>query len=101
MSRGDDFIGSTVISYLINNTTEVANLYQLTYADNLKSLDSIADPPRYHYFQVYICEGLTLDAIYAESHPISVMHMAAVSHMDHSSDGPSDFIQTNIVGTYS
>ena len=102
VTGGAGFIGSAVVRHLIDNTQcEVSNLDKLTYAGNLESLASVADSPRYHYYQVDICDATALDAVFAEFQPTAVMHLAAESHVDRSIEGPSDFIQTNIVGTYS
>ncbi len=87
--------------WIDNTASEVANLDKLTYAGNLESLASVVESPRYHFYQVDICEGVALDAAFAEFKPTAVMHLAAESHVDRSIDGPADFIQTNIVGTYS
>lgn len=101
VTGGAGFIGSAVIRHLIGNTAfEVANIDKLTYAGNLDSLASVADSSRYHFYQVDICDGTALDAVFAGFKPTAVMHLAAESHVDRSIDGPSDFIQTNIVGTY-
>ncbi|MBV2132945.1 dTDP-glucose 4,6-dehydratase [Pseudomonas sp. MAP12] len=101
VTGGAGFIGSAVIRHLIQQTThEVANLDKLTYAGNLESLGSVADSPRYRFYQVDICDGEALNAAFAEFRPTAVMHLAAESHVDRSIDGPADFIQTNIVGTY-
>ena len=101
VTGGAGFIGSAVIRHLIGNTVfEVANLDKLTYAGNLESLASVAGSPRYRFYQVDICDASALDAVLAEFKPTAVMHLAAESHVDRSIDGPSDFIQTNIVGTY-
>ena len=102
VTGGAGFIGSAVVRHLIANTqSEVANLDKLTYAGNLESLASVADSPRYRFYQVDICHGAALNAVLTEFKPTAVMHLAAESHVDRSIDGPSDFIQTNIVGTYS
>ncbi|VVO89953.1 dTDP-glucose 4,6-dehydratase 2 [Pseudomonas fluorescens] len=102
ITGGAGFIGSAVVRHLIDDTsTEVANLDKLTYAGNLESLGLVAGSPRYRFYPVDICDGAALDAVFAEFQPIAVMHLAAESHVDRSIDGPSDFIQTNIVGTYS
>ena len=101
VTGGAGFIGSAVIRHLIDDTAmEVANLDKLTYAGNLESLASIAASPRYCFYQVDICDSLTLDAVLSEFQPTAIMHLAAESHVDRSIDGPSDFIQTNIIGTY-
>ncbi|MNQ35462.1 dTDP-glucose 4,6-dehydratase 2 [compost metagenome] len=101
VTGGAGFIGSAVVRHLIDNTThEVANLDKLTYAGNLESLLSVADSPRYCFYQVDICDSAALDKVFAEFQPTAVMHLAAESHVDRSIDGPAEFIQTNIVGTY-
>lgn len=101
VTGGAGFIGSAVIRHLIGNTVfEVANLDKLTYAGNLESLASVATSSRYRFYQVDICDAPALDTVLAEFKPTAVMHLAAESHVDRSIDGPADFIQTNIVGTY-
>src|SRR5690606_36720449 len=76
------------------------NLDKLTYAGNLESLTSIANNERYAFEQVDICDRTELDRVFAQHQPDAVMHLAAESHVDRSIDGPADFIETNIVGTY-
>lgn len=101
MTGGAGFIGSAVTRYLINEADhEIANLDKLTYAGNLESLASVSGSPRYRFYQVDICDALAVDAVLTEFKPTAVMHLAAESHVDRSIDGPADFIQTNIVGTY-
>ena len=101
VTGGAGFIGSAVVRHLIRNTAcEVANLDKLTYAGNLESLAEVANSPRYRFYQVDICDAAALDRVFAEFRPDAVMHLAAESHVDRSIDGPADFIQTNIVGTY-
>jgi len=101
VTGGAGFIGSAVIRYLISDTDcEVINLDKLTYAGNLDSLESVANSIRYHFEQADICERAALERIFSTHQPDAVMHLAAESHVDRSIDGPGDFIQTNLVGTY-
>jgi len=102
VTGGAGFIGSAVVRKLVNDTAaQVANVDILTYAGNLDSLSVVADSDRYRFYCVDICDGLTLDEVFAEFRPTAVMHLAAESHVDRSIDGPAEFIQTNILGTYS
>ncbi len=101
VTGGAGFIGSAVIRHIIENTSdEVVNLDKLTYAGNLESLQSISDNPRYVFEQVDICNREELERVFSKYKPDVVMHLAAESHVDRSIDGPSEFIQTNIIGTY-
>jgi dTDP-glucose 4,6-dehydratase len=102
VTGGAGFIGSAVVRHLIANTdVTVCNIDKLTYAGNIESLASVADSSRYEFQQVDICDTAALHKIFARFQPDAVMHLAAESHVDRSIDSPSDFIQTNIVGTYS
>jgi len=101
ITGGAGFIGSSVIRHLINETNhEVFNIDKLTYAGNLESLSSVQNSDRYHFAQVDICDADTVKTIFNDYQPDIVMHLAAESHVDRSIDGPAEFIQTNIVGTY-
>lgn len=101
VTGGAGFIGSALVRYLIEHTADtVINLDKLTYAGNLASLSSVASNPRYHFVQLDINDAAGISAVLAEHQPDLVMHLAAESHVDRSIDGPSAFIQTNIVGTY-
>ena len=102
VTGGAGFIGSALIRHLIKNTAhEVLNLDKLTYAGNLESLQSIATDTRYEFVQADIVDQAAVSAIIERFQPQAIMHLAAESHVDRSIDGPADFIQTNIVGTYS
>jgi len=102
ITGGAGFIGSTVVRHLIEHTEhQVLNLDKLTYAGNLESLASVAAHPRYRFVQADIGDRTRVDALLAEFQPEAIMHLAAESHVDRSIDGPADFIETNIVGTYS
>lgn len=101
VTGGAGFIGSSVIRMLINETDcDVVNLDKLTYAGNLDSLKAVVDSDRYEFEQADICDREALDRVFAKHQPDAVMHLAAESHVDRSIDGPGDFIQTNLVGTY-
>ena len=98
---GAGFIGSAVVRHIIKNTeNEVLNIDKLTYAGNLESLAEIDQHEHYHFAQVDICDAIALTQVFADFAPDLVMHLAAESHVDRSIDGPAEFIQTNIVGTY-
>jgi len=102
VTGGAGFIGSALVRYLINATAdEVVNVDKLTYAGNPDSLVEVAGSPRYRFEQADICARESLDRIFAQHRPDAVIHLAAESHVDRSIDGPGDFIQTNLVGTYS
>lgn len=101
VTGGAGFIGSAVIRHIIKNTEDsVINLDKLTYAGNLESLKDIADSNRYVFEKIDICNGGELQEVFEKHQPDAIMHLAAESHVDRSIDGPSEFIQTNIVGTY-
>ena len=101
VTGGAGFIGSAVIRHIIQNTQdEVVNLDKLTYAGNLESLAEVSDSERYAFEQVDICNRTEVDRVLAQHKPDAIMHLAAESHVDRSIDGPAEFIETNIVGTY-
>ena len=101
VTGGAGFIGSAVIRHVLQNTAdEVINVDKLTYAGNLTSIDAALPSDRYTFCQVDICDQVALAKVFEEHQPDAVMHLAAESHVDRSIDGPGEFIQTNIVGTY-
>src|SRR5438132_5674657 len=101
VTGGAGFIGSALVRHLLRETPhEVLNLDKLTYAGNLASLAPIANAPRYRFVQADICDGQAVTKALAEYRPDVITHLAAESHVDRSIDGPADFIQTNIVGTF-
>lgn len=101
VTGGAGFIGSAVIRHIIDNTQHcIINLDKLTYAGNLDSLLSVSDNERYTFEKVDVCNAEELKRVFSEHQPNVVMHLAAESHVDRSIDGPAEFIQTNIVGTY-
>ncbi len=101
ITGGAGFIGSAMVRYLIGNTDDtVINIDKLTYAGNLESLESIIHNPRHIFQQIDIRSRDQLNHVFSTFQPDAVMHLAAESHVDRSIDGPAEFIQTNIVGTY-
>ena len=101
ITGGAGFIGSAVIRQYIEETDyEIINLDALTYAGNLESLESIDGNSRYFFEHADIRKYSEIDRVFNKYQPDIVMHLAAESHVDRSIDGPADFIQTNIVGTY-
>ena len=101
VTGGAGFIGSAVIRQMLAETELfVINLDKLTYAANLASLPGAKGHPRYVFEQADICDAAALARIFASHRPDAVMHLAAESHVDRSIDGPGEFIQTNITGTY-
>lgn len=101
VTGGAGFIGSAVIRHILQNTEDaVINVDKLTYAGNLSSIEEALPSERYAFCQVDICDQTALTKVFQEHQPDAVMHLAAESHVDRSIDGPGEFIQTNIVGTY-
>jgi dTDP-glucose 4,6-dehydratase len=101
VTGGAGFIGSAVIRHLISDTQHtVINVDKLTYAGNLESLASVSDNPKYYFEQVDICDASEIARVFRQYQPDIIMHLAAESHVDRSIDGPGEFIQTNIIGTY-
>jgi dTDP-glucose 4,6-dehydratase len=101
VTGGAGFIGSAVCRHLIGRgDTRVVNLDKLTYAGNLASLADVADSADYRFVEADIGDGAAVAALLAEEQPDAIMHLAAESHVDRSIDGPGDFIETNIVGTF-
>jgi dTDP-glucose 4,6-dehydratase len=101
VTGGAGFIGSAVIRHIISNTNDaVVNVDKLTYAGNLESLAEVSQNARYLFEHVDICDREQIDRVLREQQPDAIMHLAAESHVDRSISGPSEFIQTNIIGTY-
>lgn len=100
VTGGAGFIGSAVVRLAVARGHEVVNVDALTYAGCLENLDSIKDSPLYAFVHVDIRDRAALDTTFAKHKPDAVMHLAAESHVDRSIDGPGDFVETNITGTY-
>jgi dTDP-glucose 4,6-dehydratase len=100
VTGGAGFIGSAVVRQAIRDGFEVVNVDALTYAACLENVTPVANAPGYAFEQADIRDRAALDAVFAKHKPDAVMHLAAESHVDRSIDGPGDFIETNITGTY-
>ncbi|WP_018147480.1 dTDP-glucose 4,6-dehydratase [Henriciella marina] len=101
VTGGAGFIGSAVARHLIEHTdADVTVVDKLTYAANLANLDPISSSSRFKLVQADICDASAMADLMSSEQPTHVMHLAAESHVDRSITGPSDFITTNVVGTY-
>lgn len=101
VTGGAGFIGSALVRYIIEHSKDtVINVDKLTYAGNLHSLHKYKNNNRYFFEQVDICNTEAMTQIFNEYQPDCIMHLAAESHVDRSITGPAEFIQTNIMGTY-
>jgi len=100
VTGGAGFIGSAVVRLAVARRHQVVNLDTLTYAACLDNVASVAESPAYAFEKANIRDRAALDRIFRDHKPDAVMHLAAESHVDRSIDGPGDFIETNITGTY-
>ena len=100
ITGGAGFIGSAVVRLAITRGHRVVNLDALTYAASLESLASISEHPNYTFLKMNIRDRESLDPVFSKHKPDVVMHLAAESHVDRSIDRPSEFVETNITGTF-
>jgi dTDP-glucose 4,6-dehydratase len=101
VTGGLGFIGSAVVRHFVAATAnEVLNIDKCTYAGNPASVATVSDQPNYTYLHADIADAETMAAAFNNFKPDAVLHLAAESHVDRSIDGPDDFIQTNVVGTF-
>ncbi|HUE78779.1 MAG TPA: dTDP-glucose 4,6-dehydratase [Sphingomicrobium sp.] len=100
VTGGAGFIGAAVVRRLVGNGRHVVNVDKLTYSGNLESLRSVAGVANYRFYQADICDQDRLATIMADERIEAVMHLAAETHVDRSIDGPSQFVETNVVGTF-
>ena len=101
VTGGAGFIGSALIRNIIANTNHsVVNVDKLTYAGNLESLSLVESSDRYSFELADICDSKKVKNIFEKYQPNLIIHLAAESHVDKSINTPSEFMQTNIIGTY-
>jgi len=101
VTGGAGFIGSAVVRMLIESTNVgVVNVDKLTYAANLRNIESVAASDRYCFVRADICDADAMTAVFKQHDPDCVLHLAAESHVDRSIDGPKDFLRTNVDGTF-
>lgn len=102
VTGGAGFIGSALVRHIVNCTGDsVINVDKITYAGNLESVASVAGSARYTFVQTDICNRSALDHLLATRQPDAIMHLAAETHVDRSITNAANFVQTNIIGTYS
>lgn len=100
VTGGAGFIGSAVVRLALSRGHDVLNFDKLTYAANLDSLSPVLPNSGYKLHKEDICDAGAVRRAYEEFKPDAVIHLAAETHVDRSIDGPAEFVQTNIVGTY-
>ncbi|MEB2845424.1 dTDP-glucose 4,6-dehydratase [Rhizobiales bacterium RZME27] len=102
VTGGAGFIGSALVRHLVKNVgAEVLNVDKLTYAGNLASLTEIEGASNYQFLQADICDLQKMSEAMNSFKPDRIMHLAAESHVDRSISGAADFVQTNVMGTFS
>ncbi|MES2001542.1 MAG: dTDP-glucose 4,6-dehydratase [Pseudomonadota bacterium] len=100
VTGGAGFIGSAVVRHFVSNGHEVINVDKLTYSGNLESVREVATSPNYRFHRADICDQAAIAAILSAERPDAIMNLAAETHVDRSIDGPSDFLEANVVGTF-
>ncbi len=100
ITGGAGFIGSAVVRSGLRSGSGAVNLDKLAYSANLDNLREVLPNPHYLFVHADICDAPLLERVFSAERPDAVIHLAAKSHVDRSIDVPGEFIQTNIVGTY-
>ncbi|HPI39920.1 MAG TPA: dTDP-glucose 4,6-dehydratase [Pseudobdellovibrionaceae bacterium] len=102
VTGGAGFIGSNfILNWIKKYTGDVLNYDKLTYAGNLENLKSVEKNPRYQFVRGDICDQKLFAELLAKHKPTAVLNFAAESHVDRSIHGPREFIETNVMGTFS
>lgn len=101
VTGGAGFIGSALVRHLVRDRGyQVLNIDKLTYAGNLASLAPVDGNPLYQFRRADICDAQAMQDAFSAFRPHRVMHLAAESHVDRSITGAGDFVQTNVMGTF-
>ncbi|MES9976176.1 MAG: dTDP-glucose 4,6-dehydratase [Candidatus Thiodiazotropha sp.] len=101
VTGGAGFIGGNFVHHLLSKQdVQVVNLDALTYAGNLDTLQAIMKDPRHHFIQGKIQDRELVTGLFERFKPVAIVNFAAESHVDRSIDGPTEFIDTNIGGTF-
>src|SRR5918996_736077 len=101
VTGGAGFIGSALVRHLVlDKGYDVLNVDALTYAGYLPSLSAVDGQPNYRFLQANICDRPAMEQAIAGFEPDRIMHLAAESHVDRSITGAADFIETNVIGTF-
>lgn len=102
VTGGAGFIGSNLLLQMVPKYSSYlfVNVDCLTYAGNLTNLSAIASFSNYKFERVNICDRSALELVFRRYEITDIIHLAAESHVDRSIEGPADFVQTNIIGTF-
>ena len=101
VTGGAGFIGSALVRYLVlEKGYEVLTIDALTYAGCEASLKAVEGKDNHRFLKANICDRAAMDEAIGSFRPDRIMHLAAESHVDRSITGASDFIQTNVVGSF-
>ncbi|MFO0788227.1 MAG: dTDP-glucose 4,6-dehydratase [Pirellulales bacterium] len=102
ITGGAGFIGGWLVKHILAEQprAQVVNLDKLTYAGNLESLGAVRQDPRHTFVQGDVADAALVHELLVKTRPAAIVHLAAESHVDRSIDGPADFVETNVVGTF-